>query len=166
MAIDQLVRPLLSVELFQGLKPLQITEIARRADRIVFQPGDVIVAEDATGDAAILIVAGEATRISGPGIGGDVEPVAPGSLVGEMAMLVDTVHSSTVVARSSVRALRISRSELLEQMEADPALAEHFVARITGRLSRLAADLRAVDAALDMTARDVSAAQQAVQTYH
>lgn len=166
MAIDQLVRPLLGVELFQGLKPLQITEIARRADRIVFRPGDVIVAEDTTGDAAILIVAGEATRVSGPGMAGDVEPVQPGSLVGEMAMLVDTVHSSTVVARSAVRALRISRAELLEQMEADPALAEHFVACISGRLSRLAADLRAVDAALDQTSRDVSAARQSAQTYH
>lgn len=166
MAIDQLVRPLLGVELFQGLKPLQITEIARRADRIVFRPGDVIVAEDTTGDAAILIVAGEAARVSGPGVGGDVEPVVPGSLVGEMAMLVDTVHSSTVVARSAVRALRISRAELLEQMEADPALAEHFVACISGRLSKLAADLREVDAALDRTQRDVVAARQSAQTYH
>lgn len=166
MAIDQLVRPLLGVELFQGLKPLQITEIARRADRIVFRPGDVIVAEDTTGDAAILIVAGEAARVSGPGLGGDVEPVQPGSLVGEMAMLVDTIHSSTVVARSAVRALKISRSELLEQMEADPALAEHFVARISGRLSRLAADLRAIDCALDQTALDMDAARQSGRTFH
>lgn len=154
MAINALVQPLLGVELFQGLKPLQITEIARRADRIVYRPGDVIVAEDTTGDAAILIVAGEAARMSGPGLGGQVEPVAEGSLVGEMAMLVDTVHSSTVIARSAVRALRISRSELLEQMEADPELAEHFVARITGRLSRLAEELRAVDNALGRSPQD------------
>lgn len=166
MAIDQLVQPLLGVELFQGLKPLQITEIARRADRIVFRPGDVIVAEDTMGDAAILIVAGDAARVSGPGCAGEDEPVVPGSLVGEMAMLVDAVHSSTVVARSAVRALRISRTELLEQMEADPALAEHFVARISGRLSRLAAELRAVDAALDQSSRDVTTVRQAVKTYH
>lgn len=153
MAIDAFVQPLLRVELFQGLKPLQITEIARRADRIVFKPGDVIVAEDTTGDAAILIVQGDAARVSGPGHRGEIEPVEPGSLVGEMAMLVDTVHSSTVVARSSVRALRISRSELHEQMEADPALAEHFVARISGRLGRLAAELRAIDGALEQSCR-------------
>ena len=166
MAIDQLVQPLLGVELFQGLKPLQITEIARRADRIVFRPGDVIVAEDTMGDAAILIVAGDAARVSGPGCAGEDEPVVPGSLVGEMAMLVDAVHSSTVVARSAVRALRISRTELLEQMEADPALAEHFVARISGRLSRLAAELRAVDAALDQSSRDVTSVRQSVTTFH
>ncbi len=155
MAIDAFVQPLLRVELFQGLKPLQITEIARRADRIVFRPGDVIVAEDTTGDAAILIVQGEAARVSGPGCRSEVEPVAPGSLVGEMAMLVDTVHSSTVVARSAVRALRISRAELHEQMAADPDLAEHFVSRITGRLGRLAAELRAIDSVLDRSSRQL-----------
>lgn len=144
MAIDALVRPLLDVELFQGLKPLQITEIARRADRIVFKPGDVIVARDTDGDAAILIVAGEAARVAGPGLPGE-ERIAAGSLLGEMAMLIDTVHSSTIVARSAVRALRISREEMHQQMEADPELADHFVARISSRLSKLAAELRAID---------------------
>ena len=43
MAIDTLVKPLLRVALFQGLKPLQITEIARLADRIVYRPGEVII---------------------------------------------------------------------------------------------------------------------------
>lgn len=154
MAIDSLVKPLLDVELFHGLKPLQITEIARRADRIVYRAGDVIVAEDMTGDAAILIIAGDARRVSGPGLSGegpDTEPVVPGSLVGEMAMLVDTVYSSTVIAKSPVRALRISRADLHSQMEADPALAEHFVQRIAGRLTRLAADLRAIDGILERT---------------
>jgi len=148
MAIDALVRPLLQVELFRGLRPLQITEIARRADRIVYRPGDVIIAEDAPGDAAVLIVAGEAERIQGPGIS-EREPVAAGSLVGEMAMLIDTTHSSTVVAKGAVRALRIARSELHQQMEADPALAEHFVACISGRLGRLAQHLRDIDSALE-----------------
>lgn len=166
MAIDALVRPLLSVELFQGLKPLQITEIARRADRIVFKPGDVIAAEDTVGDAAILIVAGDAARVSGPGMAAGEEAVIPGSLVGEMAMLVDTVHSSTIVAKSAVRALRISRTELHEQMEHDPALAEHFVTQISGRLGRLAAELRAIDAVLSETPGEAAANGRSAHTYH
>ncbi|MDX2258719.1 MAG: cyclic nucleotide-binding domain-containing protein [Hyphomicrobiaceae bacterium] len=148
MAIDALVKPLLNVPLFQGLKPLQITEIARRAERVVFKAGDTIIAEDATGDAAILIVAGDAVRTTGPDFDGAPEPVPPGALVGEMAMLVETKHTSTIMARGSVRALRITRSELVAQMEDDPALADHFVQKIAGRLNRLAKELRAIDAAL------------------
>jgi hypothetical protein len=40
MAIDALVKPFLLLPLFQGLKPLQLTEIVRRADRIIYRPGD------------------------------------------------------------------------------------------------------------------------------
>src|SRR5262245_62056232 len=150
MAIDSLVKPLLRVPLFQGLKPLQISELARRADRIVYKPGDVIVEEHASGDAAVLIVSGEAVRISGPGIGNEpgVEAVPEGALLGEMTMLIETDHSSTIVARTTVRALRISRAELHAQMADDPALVDHFVTKISGRLSTLAKELRQVELSL------------------
>src|SRR5688572_28626134 len=68
MAIDALVLPLLNVPLFQGLKPLQLTEIARRADRIVYKPGDVIVTAHGEPDGAVLVVSGEAVRTEGPGL--------------------------------------------------------------------------------------------------
>lgn len=145
MAIDALVKPLLQISIFRGLKPLQITEIARRAERIIYRPGDTIIEEDCIGDAAVLIVSGDAVRMSGPDHSGNPEPVAPGSLVGEMAMLVESMHSSTVVARGNVKALRLIRSEMLLQMEQDPTLADHFLERITGRLRVLAEDLRAVN---------------------
>ncbi|MCH9807145.1 MAG: cyclic nucleotide-binding domain-containing protein [Alphaproteobacteria bacterium] len=148
MAIDALVKPLLPLAIFRGLKPLQITEIARRAERVIYRPGDVIIEEDKTGDAAVLIVSGDAVRVSGPDYTGAPEPVREGSLVGEMAMLVETVHSSTILARGNVKALRLNRSEMLAQMTEDQSLAEHFVARITGRLQSLANDLRAIDGAL------------------
>ncbi|MBU1209828.1 MAG: cyclic nucleotide-binding domain-containing protein [Alphaproteobacteria bacterium] len=145
MAIDALVKPMLPLAIFTGLKPLQITEIARRAERIIYRPGETIIEEDTVGDAAVLIVAGDAVRISGPEYRGTPEPVSPGSLLGEMAMLVESVHSSTIIARGNVKALRITRAEMLEQMEEDPSLAEHFVERITGRLRSLAEDLRNAD---------------------
>jgi len=151
MAIDALVQPLRRIPLFQGLAPLQITEIARRAERIIYRPGDTIIAEDEDGDAAVLIVSGDAVRVSGPEIGDTPEPITPGSLVAEMAMLVETQHSSTVVARGRVRALRITREELHAQMHLDPAVANHFMDKITGRLTRLAQDIRRVDLALERT---------------
>ena len=116
MAIDALVKSLLNVALFQGLKPLQITEIARLADRIVFRPGEPIIHEHQMGDAAILIVDGEAVRVRGPELAMPAELVPAGSLLGEMAMLIETEHSSTIIARTPVRALRISRESIHAQM--------------------------------------------------
>ena len=144
-----LVKPLLGLELFHGLKPLQITEILRRADRIVYKPGDVILKSETQGDAAVLIIAGEAIKVAGPHDRPEQELAIPaGALLGEMAMLIETEHASTVVAKTPVRALRLSRTALHEQMADDPGLADHLVQRIAARLHRIADELREVDGQL------------------
>lgn len=170
MAMNELVKPLLDVELFRGLRPLQITEIARRSDRIVFMPGDVIAKRDAAGDAAILIIAGDACRMAGPFDQSPFDERLPtGSLIGEMAMLIETDYSATVVARTAVRALRLKRSEMLAQMLDDPALADHLVQRIAARLSGIADTLRGIDnqfvhhtTGLTRLSNDASGLQQAL----
>ncbi len=159
MAIDAFVLPLLKVPLFQGLKPLQLTEIARRADRIVYKPGDVIVAAHDEPDAAVLVVSGEAVRTEGPGLErGANEAVPAGALISEMAMLIETECTSTVVARTPVRALRITRQEMQAHMASDPSLADHFVARITGRLTSFMESLREIDGALALSGTEADAA--------
>jgi CRP-like cAMP-binding protein len=148
MAMDKLVAPLLRVPLFVGLRPLQITELARQAERVKFRRGDIIVEAGRPGDAAFLIVSGSAGRIEPPGPTGEVDPIEPGSLVGEMAMLVDHVYRATVIACDRVLCLKINRVAVHAQMEDDAALARHFERRIRERLVRVAEDLRRIDAVL------------------
>ncbi len=159
MAIDALVKPFLRLPLFQGLKPLQITEIVRRADRIVYRAGDVIIQEDKPGEAAIVIVSGEAVRMS-LADGNTAEPVPEGSMVGELAMLIEIVHSSTVIARGPVRALRLTRDEMHALMSEDPQLADHLTQKISARLHRLAVELQEIDQAL----ADISIFEKAPQS--
>lgn len=172
MSINALSKPLTRLALFSGLKPLQITEIVRCAARVVYKPGDTILEEDAAGNAAIVIIEGEAVRHSGPPAGAPSEIVGPGSMLGEMAMLVETVHSSTIVARTVVKALRITRAELHDIMLQDPSIADHFAQKITARLSGLATELRYLDGILgarDLPAIPAPAPQQnaaAVQAVH
>ncbi len=148
MAIDALVKPFLRLALFQGLKPYHLTEIVRRAERIVYKPGDMIIEEDKVGDAAVLIVGGEAVLLRRDDATSAAEPLAEGSLVGEMAMLIETAHTATVIARTSVRALRLTRTDMHELMAEEPAIAEHLTQKITARLHVLAGELRTIDQAL------------------
>ncbi|MEQ1717381.1 MAG: cyclic nucleotide-binding domain-containing protein [Hyphomicrobium sp.] len=148
MAMDALVKPLLRLPLFQGLKPLQLTEIVRRAGRIVYKPGDVLIEEDKLGDEAIIIISGEAARISGDGDSSPAETIVEGSMIAELAMLVETVHSATIVARTPIRALKISREDMHAQMADDPMLGEYMMSRIADRLKRLVVEIRAIDDAL------------------
>ncbi len=163
MGTDLITRPLLGVELFKGLRPLQIIEIARHAERIIYKPGDTIIEEGESGEAAVLIVSGEAVRVTGPGLNGRAERLAPGTLLGEMAMLIETQHTSTVIAKDAVRALRITRDDLHAQMSADPDLVDHFVRKISGRLAKLASHLRGVEVTL---ARAAGAVGASAHVYH
>jgi CRP-like cAMP-binding protein len=134
--------------LFRGLSPLQIAKIARGAERVTYHPGAVIIEENAVGEAAILIVSGTAARVSGPELKARSEPVTAGSLLGESAMLIETSHGSTVVARTAVRAVHITRDALQAQMLEDRSLGERLVHNLARRLTDLADELRRVDATL------------------
>lgn len=147
MTTDTLLTPFTRVALFDGLPGDRLERIAKCAERIVFQTGDVIQSEGDIPDAGVLVVSGDAVILNDSDErGGDA--VAPGSLVGELAMLIETRAVSTVVARGPVRAFRISRRQLRSLMETDPALADHFVAKISAKLSTMAAEMRRVDDAL------------------
>ncbi|MCK5550886.1 MAG: cyclic nucleotide-binding domain-containing protein [Hyphomicrobiaceae bacterium] len=152
ISADHILRQLSHVSLFQGLTPLQISEIARRAERVIYNPGATIIEENAEGDAAVLIISGQTVRVSGPELTARTSPIAEGSLLGEFAMLVETTYSSTVVARDQVRALRITRDELHAQIAEDRDLADCLVQKIVGRLSRMAVVLRQIDATLARSA--------------
>lgn len=147
-----LVELLRGLELFQGLKPQQLYAIARNTERVQFKPGDHIISEGEAGDAAYVIVAGAVIRSAGPASSDAVE-LGAGTLIGEMAMLVETTHSSTVICREPVRALKITRAMLLEGMKNDPTLAEHILERLSARLKRLADELRSIDKVLAVPTR-------------
>lgn len=148
MAKDALIRALRQVAMFDGLKPLQITEIARRADRIVYKPGAHIIRANEPADAAVILVSGHAERLTGPGLERKAQPLPPGTILVEMAMLIDTVPASTVVAVSEVRALRLTREEMHRLIAEDPAMSEHFIAKASGRLRTIADEMRRIEADL------------------
>lgn len=149
MALDILVQTMRKVELFGRLSPLQLTELIRRSDRIVYQPGDIIMREGDDADAAVLIVKGDVVRTAGPWLSTPAEPVPVGSLLAEMAMLVPIQHMSTVVAQSPVRAIRLTRVEVLEQVKLDPKLADQLSVTLSARLKAVAQQLREIDVALE-----------------
>lgn len=151
MSISVLARQLMSQEIFRGLSPLQLTEIVRQSERVVYRPGQYIIEAGATADAAVVVIAGDAIRfpenLSGQGAM-QAEAISAGSLLSELAMLVDHTHGATVIAHTTVRVLRITREALQREMLDDPYLADHFVERIAERLSRVATELWLIDQAL------------------
>ncbi len=148
MARDALIHALRHVAMLDGLSPLQVTEIAYRADRIVFKTGSIITTALQPADAAIVIVSGTAEQITGPGLKANTQLLPPGTIIADMAMLVETTPTSTVVAATEVRALRIGRKDLLQLMAEDPSLAQHFITKAAGRLRNIASQMRQIEQGL------------------
>jgi signal-transduction protein with cAMP-binding, CBS, and nucleotidyltransferase domain len=144
MSLDDLLAPLSHVPLFAGLQMAQLMEIARRGEKLRYSPGDVLMRAGQPGDAAYLVLSGAVDRV------GDSEPVAaervaPGSLLAEMAMFVEHIHTATYVARERAYGLKLSRTSMHAVMVEDAVLIEHFQRRITEKVRRVAEELRQME---------------------
>jgi CRP-like cAMP-binding protein len=144
--LDDVVVPLLSARIFSGLSPAHLKALALDAEAVTFQRGDVVIRSYQEGDGAYLIGSGSVVEHSDAADGEPAQEYGAGSMIGEMAMLIETLHSSTMVARTAVKALKFKRSSLHALIEKDQTLADHFVDRMCGRLKDTARKLREVDA--------------------
>jgi CRP-like cAMP-binding protein len=147
--MDKIMAPLLTVDAFRGLTPLQLGEIARHAQKLKFVRDEIITQAGAAGDGAFVIASGPAERLKGADRATD-EILEPGTLIGEMAMLIEHEYRSTVIARDWVFCLKVTREAMHAQMQEDPSLAEYFQRRVTERLLKLSNDLRQIDSLLAM----------------
>ena len=145
MAFDHIVASLARIPIFAELRPLQIGRIAQQAEHCWFRRGDCITRAGAPGDGAYLILSGEIRHTPRAGSPTPPEPIAPGSLVGELAMLVEHIYGATVVAGGPVNCLKLARTMLHDQMCADPDIAERLARVIRTRLQLTAAELSGID---------------------
>ncbi len=153
---EALIATLKDLEVFRGLEQSQLAALVKNAERVVFRAGQPILTAGKPGDGAYLLVAGEAEVVSDEA-GPMSQAVRPGTLLGELAMLIEHDYRITVESRSTVRALKFTREAMIALMTADRQLTNHFIDRISARLSRIAVELRRVDEMLALAAQPAEA---------
>ena len=144
MHLESFFAPLLQAPLFAGLGPQQLKTLALGCERCTFTAGEVVILQGRPGDAAFLIVEGAVARIEHPLGAVGREEFGPGTLIGEMAMLIETEHTSTMVAQGQVSALRLSRSVIAEMCEADFQLADYFASQLQSRVDDMITGLNQI----------------------
>ncbi len=143
--LDQKIELLQQVPLFSGLSEELLIAVADAGRKTFFEAGDKLITEGENGSAAYLIMTGKAgcPRIE---VGETlIEDLWPGTLVGELGMLVETAHNVTVTAKERLRALAFHRDGFRTVMETHPELAQHISEMLLVRLHGLAAEIRKVD---------------------
>ena len=146
MALETNAELLGRVPICQGLSEEQLSAVAAKGNKTYFAEGASLIKAGDKGDVGYLILTGLAITEPEAESGLEAELLEPGTLVGEIAMLVESTHTLNVKAKVRVRALAIHRADLYELMETNPAIAHHFSQKLIDRLIALASDLREVDA--------------------
>ncbi len=130
--------------LFGGVDEASLETIVRLSTRRVFRPLEPMISAGASATVAYFILSGTGERVTAEG-SGTGQICGAGSMLGEMAMFIDTVYDSTVIAREIVEAIEISRAVMGDVLSFNPFLAEKFASRIQARLSELQQKLEALD---------------------
>ena len=114
---------------FSSLPPELLEPILDAGVERVYEEGEAIMRTGEAGDAMVLVLEGTAMIERA----GRKVPVAPGELVGEIAVLDGGPRTATVVAESRVRSLEITRDDLMRVLAADPQAATALIAVLASR---------------------------------
>ena len=125
-----------TVPLFAGIEPSRLKLIAFTSDSIAYRAGQVICRQGQAGDAASVLVEGEAD-VSVATEAGDyvVATLGAGDVVGEISILCDTPRTATVTARTSLTALRVRKESFLQLLKQFPEIATEVMRGLAERLT-------------------------------
>lgn len=142
MMLKEEVGMLRQVPLFSGIEPAKLKLLAFTSDRVSYRDGQDLFRQGDEGDAAYVILSGEADIIVDSDAGPiTVAHVGPNSIVGEIAILCDVSRTATVRARGPVETLRIRKDHFLRMLREFPEMTIEIVRVLANRLSSTTAEL-------------------------
>jgi CRP-like cAMP-binding protein len=143
MSLQQEVEMLRKIPMFANIEPAKLKLLAFTSERLSYADGEVLFRQGDPGDAAFLIIAGEADVT----IETEKGPLAVATLgdhdfVGEIAILCDVPRTATVTARSDLEALRIEKDLFFRLIGEFPEIAKEVMRELAQRLAHSNAQLR------------------------
>jgi CRP-like cAMP-binding protein len=138
MALDDDVRILSGVGLFEGFTPEQLRLLAFGAETTGLAAERKLYREDDEADSAYVVVSG---RISlyreADGMRVPVGEAGPGAILGELALIADTRRLTSASAATDSQVLRLNRKMFRRILEEYPDIAVTLHRRIADELQAL-----------------------------
>ncbi|MDI6029428.1 cyclic nucleotide-binding domain-containing protein [Corticibacterium sp. UT-5YL-CI-8] len=129
MALDDDIRILSGVKLFEDFTPEQLRLLAFGAESVVLPAGRKLYLEDDEAETAYVVVSGRVNLFREDG-GAVVKSAGPGALLGEMALIADTRRMTSAVSAEDSEVLRLSRKMFRRILEEYPDVAGMLRQRI------------------------------------
>jgi CRP-like cAMP-binding protein len=129
--MDDMVSLLANSVVCEGFDEAEVAKLAKICKVISFQPGEVIVEDDARERDLYLIKNGRAQiNLSGPSAGenvGAIRKIVPGQVVGELGFIDGARRSTWVVAIEEVEAIRLSWDDFSRLIQNNGQMGYKFI---------------------------------------
>ncbi len=135
MSLQEDVERLRSIPLFAKIEPSKLKLLAFTAQRLTFNPGESLFQQGDVGDAAYIIIGGNADVVVATPTGPlTVAQVGTNDFVGEIAILCDVPRTATVTATNTLSTMRISKELFFELVSQFPEISVEIMRELAHRL--------------------------------
>jgi CRP/FNR family transcriptional regulator, cyclic AMP receptor protein len=135
MSITKDVEVLRGIPLFAKIDPAKLKLLAFTSEYLQFVAGDELCGQGDPGDAAYIILSGEAdVLVDTPRGRLKVATLCRNDIIGEIAILCDVPRTATVVAASDLETLRISKENFFQLVTQFPQIGVEVMAELASRL--------------------------------
>ena len=138
MSLDRDIAMLSRIPLFTELTTEQLRLLAFSAVRLELSPGQILFRENAVAQSGYIVAFGGIELSVGDGTGKRVLTTCEaGSLIGEMALFIETVRPATATAIVSSEVLEVDRKLVRRMLNEYPHVALRLRATLVERLQAL-----------------------------
>jgi CRP/FNR family transcriptional regulator, cyclic AMP receptor protein len=135
MSLKEEVELLQRIPFFTHIEPAKLKLLAFTSERVGFDPGQILFKQGDMGDAAYIIIEGEAdVLVDTDGGQAVVATLGKNAFVGEIAILCDVPRTATVRAKGRVVALRIAKELFMRLVTEFPQMAIAIMRELAHRL--------------------------------
>jgi len=135
VSLREEVELLQRIPLFANVEASKLKLLAFTSERIAFESGQVLFRQGDAGDAAYIIIEGDAEVLVN-GASGPIQVAVLGrnEIVGEIAILCDVPRTATIRALQRLVCLRISKDLFLRLINEFPQIAVAVVRELASRV--------------------------------
>lgn len=142
MGLKDEVDLLRRVPLFAQIEPAKLKLLAFTSQRMTFQPDQPFFHQGDSGDAAYVLISGEAeVLLETPDGEIPVATIGQNAIIGEIAILCDVPRTATVKAATKLEALKIDKEDFLRLIKEFPDMGIEVMRELADRLSATTAEL-------------------------
>ena len=147
MSLTEDVEVLRRIPLFAKVKPAKLKLLAFTSERLEYPAGDALFHQGDYGDAAYIILEGEADILVDTDDGAvKIATLGKNDIVGEIAILCGVPRTATVVAHGSLEILRVSKDGFFHLVTEFPQVGVEVMSALAAKLHRTTQALTAARA--------------------